>query len=115
MEGGALPVLALEPDAAPLHFDQTARDIQTQACARAFAGLGVIRPEEFLEDFLLILGANANARISHPDVYDPLRTRWIPMIGGFLAADYQRTTLRRVLVGIADEIDEHLPQAGVVS
>jgi len=81
VEGGALPIGALEPYAATLHFNEALGDVQTQAGAGGFTGFLVFRAEELLEDPSLILGADADAIVLDPDVNDVPGPLGVPAIG----------------------------------
>src|SRR5512141_453470 len=115
MECGALAIRALEPDAPALHFDETLRYVQAQAGAGHFARLLIFGAEELLEDLALILRADADAVILYPDMQDLACALGVPAIGGGFGADHQHAAFGRVLVGVADQVDEHLRDARAVT
>ena len=51
MEGRTVSKLAVKPDAATLHFNQTLGDIQTKTRAWYLTRFHIIGAKEFLEDF----------------------------------------------------------------
>src|SRR5881628_3402554 len=64
-EAGALAGAARHPHAAAKVLDDPAADIQPQPAALRLAGERIARLAEFLEDELLVGGADAYAVISH--------------------------------------------------
>ena len=66
MKGCPFSEFTIEPNASPLHFDQTLGDIQAKTGARHFTRFHIIGTEEFLEDLCLIFDRDPNAIIPHP-------------------------------------------------
>ena len=64
MERAALTLDALDPDAAAHQLDQPARDRQTEARAAKAAGRRGVGLGEGLEDGLLLVARNADARVA---------------------------------------------------
>src|SRR5258708_2737779 len=105
-EAGALAGAARHPHAAAEVFDDPAADMQPQPAALRLAGERIARLAEFLEDKLLVGGADAYAVISHFHAKETalLRERY---------SDYSRRTLAE-FGGIGEEIEHHLHQAVAV-
>jgi hypothetical protein len=64
-ECAAAAHLALYPNAATHHFDQTGTDCETEAGAAVFAGGGTVGLTEGFEDDTAFVGGNADAGILH--------------------------------------------------
>src|SRR5450759_1937179 len=111
MECCAFAIFTFEPDLTALHFNQAAGNIQPQSRAGYFASLWVIRPEEFLEDFLLVLFIDSNAFIRDPYMNDSRSARRIPLVLDRFSRNLDLSTLGRVLVGVADQVHQYLSQA----
>src|SRR5712691_6604107 len=102
-EAGALAGAARHPHAAAEVFDDPAADMQPQPAALRLAGERIARLAEFLEDKLLVGGADAYAVISHFHAKETalLRERY---------GDHSRRTLAE-LGRVGEEIEHHLHQA----
>ena len=71
--------------------------------------------KNFWKILRLILGADADAIVLDPDVHDMLGALGIPAVGGGFGADDQHAAFGRVLVGVADQVDQHLCDARAVA
>src|SRR4029453_929568 len=82
VEGGTFAEFTVEPDAPSLHLHQAFGDVQAQACSRRFACLAILRAEESLEDPGLILEADTDAVILHPEMCHAFCAFRIPLVVG---------------------------------
>ena len=132
MERTALVRFALHPEATAHQGDQPRRDGQPQAGAAILAGRRAIGLLEGVEDRLLSIRRNADARIAHGEMqlcpWSVVR-RPLPILRAFLSAvrlplqratDHGPRTTNNVqnhlagpgeLDGVADEVDDDLTQA----
>ena len=106
MEGAAFAELAFHPDA-PVHgFHQPAGDRQSQARAAEAARGRAIGLGERIKDELQLVGRNADAGIGHREMQPG------SALGPRIESDVDHhLALLGELQGIADEIDDDLPQA----
>ena len=128
MERGAFAGIALDPDLAAHQFGQAFADRQAQAGAAVVAGGGGIHLLEGLEQPVLPVQRDADAGVAHREMQQPLlrvadETR-CPARGrtGCCAGRAPRPgdfddhlALVGELDGVADEIDQDLPQPGHVA
>ena len=102
--------LAFQPDLSAHHFDQLAGDGQPQAGAAVLARRGAIHLREALEDGGLPFRRDADAGILHREAHLHLLVRLFERFGAddnlALVGEFDR---------VADEVDQHLPQAARVA
>src|ERR1035437_6527305 len=109
MEGATLSFDALHPDSAAHHLHQAFRNRKSQASAPKPARGGAVGLREGLEDALLLLRRDADARVlNHEMQHNPI---WRAGLQGNLDANF---ALSSELDSVADQIDDNLPQPGGV-
>ena len=100
LERGAAPGAAGDADLAALEVDQRLDDRQAEAGARD-AAVAPGRPIEAVEHVLGLLGRHADSRVGDDDP-DPGAVRF--------GADVDPAALRRVQMGIGEEVPDHLTE-----
>src|SRR5580658_5967341 len=103
MERAAPTFLALHPDASVHHLDQTAGDGQTETGAAKSSGERAVYLGECIEDQRLFFGWNPDSCIAHGEV------QRLPFLGRPFDRDRDAAPLGE-LDGVANEIDQNLPQ-----
>ncbi len=105
VEGAALTLFAFHPDAPPHQPDKLGRDGQTQARAAVFARGGAVRLGKRLEDGFLPVPGDADAGVDDGKMQMHLVIRLHPCLD-----PQHHLALFREFDGVADQIDDHLPQ-----
>ena len=109
-EGAALARRTLDTDAAAHQLDEAAGDRQTEAgTAKSARGGAVFLGKGFKDGFLLV-GGDADAGIAHGDLQ-----RHLALLGCGGPQKHGNFAVGRELDGVADKIDQHLPQAAGVA
>ena len=120
-EGGAFTFDTLHPDDAALEFHNLLGDAEAEAGAPEFPRLQLVSLVEALEDLLLLVVRDADARVLHAD-HEPFvvglgRGRAPSRKGGEGShfCPQGDATFQRELDGVADEVDEDLVEAAGVA
>src|SRR6266496_1847125 len=110
----AFAELAIEPDAPTLHLNKALRDVQAQTGSGSFTSFRIFRAEEALEDLCLIFKADADSIVFHPKMHYIFCAFRIPLVRCCFGADNNLSAFRCVLMGVTDQIDQHLSHANAV-
>src|SRR5581483_5416095 len=106
MECGAFAFLTLDPEASSMPIDYFATDGKTQAQPWIGFLFRIYHLVEALENLVLVFFGDAKAKILHPHEYLLLISSQV---------HNHRVSFGRILDGIGQQIDEHLPQAVPIS
>ena len=106
MKAGADADLALDPDAAAMHFDEVLGDGEAETGAARFAGASGVHAVEALEDAGLVGGGNADAGIRDSENHAVILQ---------LGAEDDFAAGQRVLDGVVEQVLQNFLQSAAVA